>query len=148
MVLFLISLLFAFCCFLNYWRVVILTALQATTVVYFLCTGGNGHGVAVVWISACVCLVSACSSSWYVLYLFVRFSFGLLSTCVTTGWILEISLCEDSNQLKKKWQMFTPLERPFLLCMPSSEEERHELIRLTETFFRMDDRKEAVAVLN
>ena len=96
--LFLISLLFAFCCFLNYWRVVILTALQATTVVYFLCTGGNGHGVAVVWISACVCLVSACSSSWYVLYLFVRFSFGLLSTCVTTGWIFEISLCEDSIQ--------------------------------------------------
>ena len=28
--------LFAFCCFLNYWRVVILTALQTTTVVYFL----------------------------------------------------------------------------------------------------------------
>ena len=42
------------------------------------------------------CLVSACSS-WYVLYLFVvRFSFGLLSTCVTTGWIFEISLCENS----------------------------------------------------
>ena len=59
-----------FCCFLHYWRVVILTAIQATTVVYFLCTGRNEHGGVVVWISARVCLVSACSSSWYVLYLF------------------------------------------------------------------------------
>ena len=59
-------------------------------------TGRNKHGVVVEWISEwCVCLVSACSS-WYVLYLFVRFSFGLLSTCVTTGWIFEISLCENS----------------------------------------------------
>ena len=33
-------------------------------------------------IRVCVCLVSACSSSWYVLYLFVRLSFGLLSTSV------------------------------------------------------------------
>ena len=33
--------------------------------------GRNEHGVVVEWISACVwCLVSACSSSWYVLYLF------------------------------------------------------------------------------
>ena len=73
---FLLSLLFACCC-LHYWRVVILT---------------------VEWIPACVCLVLACSSSWYVLYLFVRFSLGLLSTCVTTGWIFEISLCENSIQ--------------------------------------------------
>ena len=42
------------------------------------------------------CLVSAYSSSWYVLYLFVWFSFWLLSTCVTTGWIFEISLCANS----------------------------------------------------
>ena len=45
------------------------------------------------------CLVSAFSSSWYVLYLlylFVRFSFGLLSTCVTTGWIFEIGVCANS----------------------------------------------------
>ena len=28
---------------------------------------------------------------------FVRFSFGLLSTCVTTGWIFEISLCVNST---------------------------------------------------
>ena len=59
-------------------------------------TGRNEHGIVVEWISACVCLVLACSSSWYVLYLFVRFSFGLLSTCVTNGWIFEISLCENS----------------------------------------------------
>ena len=62
--------------------------------------GRNEHGVVVEWISAYVCLVSACSSSWYVLYLFVRFSFGLLSTCVTTGWIFEISLCKNSIQFK------------------------------------------------
>ena len=37
------------------------------------------HGVVVVWIFACVCLVSACSSSWYVLYSFVWFFFGFLS---------------------------------------------------------------------
>ena len=46
-------------------------------------------------IRVCV-LVSACSSSWYVLYLFVRFSYGLLSTCVTTGWIFEITLSVNS----------------------------------------------------
>ena len=62
-------------------------------------TGRNGHRFAVEWISACVWyLVPAYSSSWYVLYLFVRFSFGLLSTCVTTGWIFEISLSENSIQ--------------------------------------------------
>ena len=116
--LFLLSLLFACCCFLHYWRVVILTALQKTTVTVFsLCCvffwmyrmisvflfswTGNGQEwtwcVVVEWISACVCcLVSACSSSWYVLYLFVRFSFELLSTCVATGWIFERSLCENS----------------------------------------------------
>ena len=69
---------FAFCCFLHYWRVVILTALQAAIVVYFLCcgcssectdwfqwiflvergTGRNEHGVVVVWISARVCVFS------------------------------------------------------------------------------------------
>ena len=47
-------------------------------------------------IRVCVCLVSACSSSWFVLCLFVWFSFGLLSTCVTTGWIFDISLCVNS----------------------------------------------------
>ena len=51
---------FALCflLFLHYWRVVILIALQATTVVYFLCTGRNEHDVVVVWISACVCVFS------------------------------------------------------------------------------------------
>ena len=68
-------------------------------------TGRNEHGVVVKWTSACLwCLFSACSSSWYVLYLFVWFSFGLLSTRVTTGWIFEISLCEDSIQFKLKIQ--------------------------------------------
>ena len=46
------------------------------SVVTFSWTGnGHEHGVVVEWIiSACVwCLVSACSSSWYILYLFVRF---------------------------------------------------------------------------
>ena len=101
-----LSLLFACCCFLHYWGVVILTAVQTTTVVYFLCcvcssegtdwfqwlflvgrgTGRNEHGVIVEWISACLwCLVSACSSSVYVLYLFGRFSFGRLSTCVNSA---------------------------------------------------------------
>ena len=100
------SFVFACCCFLHYWRVVILTALQATTVVYFLCcvcssectdwfqwwflvergTGRNEHGVVVEWISTCVwCLVSTCSSSWYVLYFFVWFSFMFMSHCVTSG---------------------------------------------------------------
>ena len=99
----------ACCCFLHYWRVIILTALQTSTVVYFLRlflvergTGRNEHGVVVEWISACVCLVSECSSSWHVLYLFVLFSFGLLSTCVTAGWIFEINLCENSINKNKK----------------------------------------------
>ena len=35
----------------------------------------NEHGVVVEWMSACVCLVSACWSSWYVLYLFERSEF-------------------------------------------------------------------------
>ena len=48
--------------------------------------GRNEHGAAVVeWISACVVLVSACSSSWYILFNLLCVSFGLLSTCVTTG---------------------------------------------------------------
>jgi len=118
---FFLFLLFACCCFLGYWRLVVLTTELSRQVLsrcwfpLLLClflwmnrlisvvilvergTGRNEHGVVVEWISACVwCLVSACSSSWYVLYLFVRFSFGLLSTCVTTGWIFEISLCENS----------------------------------------------------
>ena len=110
--LFLLSLLFACFCFLHYWRVVILTAPQTTTVVcssvctdrfqwLFLVergTGRNEHSVVVEWISARMwCLVSARSSSLYVLYLFVRFCFGLLSTCcATSGWLFEISLCENS----------------------------------------------------
>ena len=99
---FALSSLIACYCFLSYWWVVILTALQTTTFVYFLCLyvplnipidfsgyfswKGNGrseHGVVVVeWISACVwCLVSACSSSWHVLYFWAT-SFELLSTFV------------------------------------------------------------------
>ena len=64
-------------------------------------TGRNEHGAVVEWISAYVwCLVSACSSSWYVLYLFVRF---FLSTRVTSGWIFEISLSANSiNQSTKE----------------------------------------------
>jgi len=42
--LFVFSLLFA-CCFLHYWRVVILRALQATTVVYFLCCVRSSEGI-------------------------------------------------------------------------------------------------------
>ena len=45
--------------------------LLISSVVLFLIewgTGRNGHGVVVEWTSACMwCLVSACSSSWYVL---------------------------------------------------------------------------------
>ena len=87
--------IFFACCFLHYWRVVILT---------------------VEWIPVCVCLVSAWSSSWYVLYLFVRFSLGLLSTCVTTGWIFEISSCEDS--VKFKFNIWFPLLAPRFSVMP------------------------------
>ena len=57
---------------------------------------GTGNGQEWTWCCSRMdirvqCLVSACSSSWYVLYIFVWFSFGLLSTCVTMGWIFEIS---------------------------------------------------------
>ena len=53
----------------------------------------------------CSLLAVSCitDGSWYVLYLFVRFSLGLLSTCcVTTGWIFEICLCEDNSKFKKR----------------------------------------------
>ena len=51
--------------------------------------GRNEHGVVVVWISA------------YVLYIFVCAVFlWAPEHCVTTGWIFEISLCENSVQFK------------------------------------------------
>ena len=39
-------------------------------------------------------------------FLFVWVSLGLLSTCVTTGWIFEISLCENSNKKSKCYEGF------------------------------------------
>ena len=80
-------------------------------------TGRNEQGVVVEWISACVwCLVSACSPSWYVLYLFVRFFFGLLSTCVTLGSILWRWAKWEKQTQTGTWQNS---ERILILSLPA-----------------------------
>ena len=66
-------------------------------------TGRNEHGVVVKWISACVVFNLSVFFVVVCNILIVRFSFGLLSIFVTTGWIFEISLCANSIKSINQW---------------------------------------------